>query len=241
MEIDDYGEVHDGIVYVGQRIVLFKQKIFVKHMKINECHYRIQVWSIELFKNKICFFLDLNTSPKSRSTNRTRSLVLHDNTEVEQPQTESQDESSISVKNSASPELSTNKHSRSDENILETVAVSPPQKRELHTRNGRRVRCNGLIWKHLCADKKTTSFKRKYQRQSVPIEKPDPMPEIDQNTSDKLSALSSDTIHTSSPITRNSKKRKTTGDITNEEHIVPKRRAYRRRGKGISLKTVETI
>jgi hypothetical protein len=132
-------------------------------------------------------------------------------------------------------EVPTNKRRRNDENSLETVAVSPPQKRELHTRNGRRVRCNGSIWKHLCADKKLGLYKRKYQRRSVPIKKPDPITETDQNTSDKLSTLSSDTIDASiepSPITRNSKKRKTTGDITNEEHIVPKRRMYTRRVKG---------
>jgi hypothetical protein len=163
---------------------------------------------------------NLNISPKSRSIARTRSLILHDKTDkVEESQ--SQDESSPSI------EVPTNKRRRIDENTLETVAISPTQKRELHTRNGRRVRCNGLIWKHLCADKKTGFYKRKYQRQSVPIKKSDPITETDQNTSDKLSTLSSDTPIEPSPITRNSKKRKTTGDITNEEHIVPKRR-----GKG---------
>jgi hypothetical protein len=119
---------------------------------------------------------------------------------------------------------------------LEIVSVSPPQKHELHTRNGRRVRCNGFIWKHLCADKKTSFYKRKYQRQTIPIEKTDQITETDQNTSNQIPSLLSNTIDTSiqtSPITqiKNSKKRKTTGDINNEEHIVPKRKPYGSRRK----------
>ncbi len=119
---------------------------------------------------------------------------------------------------------------------MEIVSVSPPQKHELHTRNGRRVRCNGFIWKHLCADKKTSFYKRKYQRQTIPIEKTDQITETDQNTSNQIPSLLSNTIDTSiqtSPITqiKNSKKRKTTGDINNEEHIVPKRKPYGSRRK----------
>ena len=153
------------------------------------------------------------------------SLLLSSSSDLdkfEEPSTESQD---------PSVEVSTNRARRAGENSSETVAVSPPQKRELHTRNGRRVRCNRFIWKHLCADKKSDLYKRR----SVPTKKPDPMTENDQNTSEKLAALSSDTNDTSiepTRITRNSKKRKTTDDITNEEHIVPKRRMYGRRAKG---------
>jgi hypothetical protein len=115
------------------------------------------------------------------------------------------------------------------------VAVSPSQKRELHTRNGRRVRCNGSIWKHLCAAKKTSLYKRKAQRQTIPIEK------TDLNTSTEIPLLSSDTIDTSMQTSliseiKNSRKRKTTGDINNEEHIVPKRKIYGKRRKGKYLK-----
>jgi hypothetical protein len=151
---------------------------------------------------------------------------------------ESQDEPSLSVQDDISLNLSTNKRRRLDDNTSETVGVSPPQKkREIHTRNGRRVRCNGLIWKHLCADKKTTFYKRKYQRRSLPVKKTDQITETDQNTSNQIPSLSSDTIDTSmqtSPIKqiKNSKKRKTAGDINNEEHIVPKRKPYGRRRQG---------
>ncbi len=158
--------------------------------------------------------------------------------EKEEHQTiESQNEQSPTTQDDISLQLPTNKRRRIDDNTLETVAVSPPQKRELHTRNGRRVRCNGLIWKHLCADKKTGLYKRKSPRQDVPIEKTDQITETDKNTSNQIPSLLSDTIDTSiqtSPITqiKNSKKRKTTGDINNEEHIVPKRKTYGQRRKG---------
>jgi hypothetical protein len=111
------------------------------------------------------------------------------------------------------------------------MANSSPQKRQVHTRNGRRVRCNGLTWKHLCVDKKTVPYKRKYQRQSVPVEK------TDQTNFNQMPIVSSDMIETSlesSSITRKkaSQKRKTVGDMNNEEHIVPKRKPYGRRRKG---------
>jgi hypothetical protein len=133
--------------------------------------------------------------------------------------------------------LPTNKRRRPDENIFETIAVSPLEKRELHTRNGRRVRCNGFIWKHLCAEKKTPFHKRKYQRQSMPVKKTDQIIETVQDNTNAIPSLSSDTIDSSiqiSPITqiRNSKKRKTAGDINHGEHIVPKRRTTRQRQKG---------
>jgi hypothetical protein len=128
------------------------------------------------------------------------------------------------VQDTITPPLSPNKRRRIDDNIFEAMVVSPLEKRELHTRNGRRVRCNGFIWKHLCADKKDTFYKRKYQRQTLPMEKFDQIIETDQTPS-----LPSDPIDSSlqiSPITqmKNSKKRKTTSGINNGEHMVPKRK-----------------
>lgn len=68
----------------------------------------------------------------------------------------------------------------------------------------------------------------------MPIKKTDLITEFDPTTSDKLPSLSSDTVDTTiRPMTRNSKKRKTTGDNNNEEHIVPKRKVYGKRRKGI--------
>ncbi len=146
-------------------------------------------------------------------------------------------ESTPSVEDNIPLELPTNKRRRPDENIFETVGISPLEKRELQTRNGRRVRCNRVIWKHLCADKKIPHFKRKYQRRSMPAEKTDQINEIEQNISNEIPSLSSDTNDSSvknSPITRfqNSKKRKTMSDMNNEEHIVPKRKTNGKRQKG---------
>jgi len=162
-------------------------------------------------------------------------LTLNDEVEKEEHQPiESQDEPSPSVQDDISLKLSTNKRRRLDDNTMETVAVSPSQKRELHTRNGRRVRCNGSIWKYLCADKKTKFYKRKYQRRNIPVEKTDQINEMEQNNSNEIPSLASDTIDTSIQTSqiKNSKKRKTTGDINDEEHIVPKRKAYATRRKG---------
>lgn len=140
-------------------------------------------------------FLDLNSSPESHSKKRARPLVT-------QPAKESQESHPT------------------EEKAFESVAISPTQKRELHTRNGRRVRCNGLIWKHLCAEKKTTILKRKYQRRKmIPLQKTDLTP--------------SDTPPSSiKPVTRTCQKRKMTPDISNEEHIVPKRQVHAKRRKG---------
>lgn len=158
---------------------------------------------------------DLEISLQSQSKKRARSLVTQ------------------SAKQSISDLPSTDESHPVKEKIIQSPPVSPTQKRELHTRNGRLVRCNGLIWKHLCAEKKTTILKRKYQhRKAISLQKPSPIIE-------SPPAPSSDTPQSSTtkPMTRTSHKRKITSDISNEEHIVPKRAKQRKAAleKSISL------
>ncbi|CAF1504352.1 unnamed protein product [Rotaria sp. Silwood1] len=171
---------------------------------------------------------------KTRLTNRTRSYSFTSQKKEEeegQLHIESIDDSSLSKIDTIVLHSPTNKRRRADDNIFEAIAVSPLRKRELHTRNGRRVRCNGLIWKHLCADKKTTVLKRNYRGQSMTNKL------SGENNFNQNESLTSDTIDSSidnNSMTqiKNSKKRKTTGDINNEEHIVPKRKSNGRRRKG---------
>ena len=161
----------------------------------------------------LCKFLDLNSSPQSQTKKRARSLVSQ--TEPEQSQEES---------------ISFDEQRPAEDNPVQSVAISPTQKRELHTRNGRRVRCNGLIWKHLCAEKKSNLLKRKYQRRKLPIEKLDP---VTTELNPSPPPPTSDTIETPiEPMTRTSQKRPRTADINHEEHIVPKRRMHNKRLKG---------
>ncbi|CAF0935266.1 unnamed protein product [Rotaria sordida] len=172
-----------------------------------------------------------NTNQKSRLSNRTRSYSLTSQQKDEHEHIESNNKSSSSIQDNISFQSPNNKHHQSDENIFETVTISPLRKRELHTRHGRRVRCNGLIWKHLCADKKNNFNKRKSRSQNISIK------ESNENISNHIESLLSDTIDTSIKNNtiieiKNSKKRKTTGDINNEEHIVPKRKSNRRHRKG---------
>lgn len=80
-------------------------------------------------------------------------------------------------------------------------------------------------------------YKRKSQRKRIPIEKTDLIIASDQDNSNEIVSLSSDTIDSSiqtSPITqiKNSKKRKTTGDTNKKEHIVPTRQSNRQRQIG---------
>ena len=188
----------------------FKQKISVKIIKINECHYPIQVGLLRRIASEKSWtlFSDLNSSPESHSKKPARSLVT-------QP-----------AKESISDSLSTEESHPIEEKAFESVAISPTQKRELHTRNGRRVRCNGLIWKHLCAEKKTTILKRKYQRRKmIPLQNTDPIPESNPTPSDTPPS-------SIKPVTRTRQKRKITPDISNEEHIVPKRQVHAKRRKG---------
>lgn len=156
-------------------------------------------------------YLDLNSSPKSQTKKRACSLVP--TTETDAAVEVSQEES---ISFSEQPSLK--------DNAMQSVAISPTEKRELHTRNGRRVRCNGLIWKHLCAEKKSNLLKRKYQRRKVPIEKIDPITELNPPTSDTSEI-------TIKPATRASQKRPLTSDINHEEHIVPKRRNHNKTRK----------
>ncbi|CAF3134621.1 unnamed protein product [Rotaria sp. Silwood2] len=181
-----------------------------------------------------------NTNEKSRFTNRTRSYSLTSQKKVEEEEEhqhiESTDDLSSSIKDHNSLQLPNNKRRRVDDNIFEAIAVSPLKKHELHTRNGRRVRCNGLIWKHLCADKKNTVLTRNYRGRSMSSKR------SDENKSNHIQLSSSDTIDSSidnNSVTqiKNSKKSKTTGDINNEEHIVPKRKSNGRRRKEKSIET----
>ena len=116
--------------------------------------------------------------------------------------------------------------------MAETIAVSPLRKCELRTRHGRRVRCNGLIWKHLCADTKDTLDERKCQRQSLPLKSTNQICETEQNDSAQTTSSSSDIIDSSiqsGSITqiRNNKRRKAADNVNDEEHIVSKRKTIR--------------
>jgi len=188
------------------------------------------------------FLLDETISEKFRLSTRTRSCTLtgeksgkflHKIISIYLFHLEKEEnEVSTSVQEKISFDIPTNKRRRPDENIFEAVAESPKEKPELHTRHGRRVRCNGLIWKHLCADKKTALYKRKYQRQNIPAKKSDLIIATDQ-----IESLSSDTTDPSiqtSPITqiKDSKKRKAASGINKREHIVPKRKSKRQRQTG---------
>ncbi|CAF0850267.1 unnamed protein product [Adineta steineri] len=166
-----------------------------------------------------------------RLAGRTRSCTLASDKSEKEEHPEAEPEEKITLTSPIS------KRRRVDENIFETVNALPSEKHELHTRNGRRVRCNKLIWKHLCAGKKNVLYKRKYQRQSLPIAKTDSIIDTDQSNSQQTASLSSDTINSivhPSSITqlKNSKKRKTMSDINKREHIVPKRKSNGQRQKG---------
>lgn len=105
----------------------------------------------------------------------------------------------------------TTKSGPSIKNVLDAIADPSLEKREIKTRNGRRVRCNGFVWKHLCAHRKTLGSKRKPQRQTT---------------------LPSDATASLPAATMNTRKRKTAGDVNFEEHTVPKRKTNGKRREG---------
>ncbi|UJR26679.1 hypothetical protein I4U23_007996 [Adineta vaga] len=176
---------------------------------------------------------------KFRLTARTRSCTL-----TTEKSEKKEHEAIQSSDDTISSEVLTNKRVRSYENLAETTnttettttTTTPLEKPEVHTRNGRRVRCNGSIWKHLCADKKNVLYKRKYTRHSMPTKKADLIDETNPEESVTTELLPSDTTDSTvktSPIPQSdkSKKRKLTDDINVREHIVPKRSSHAQKQK----------
>lgn len=114
------------------------------------------------------------------------------------------------------------KSSQSLENvqIFNTVTVSSPEKYELKTRNGRRVRCNESIWKYLYFKKKNGIDAHNNKSKKTILIKANNSTEISSDNPDFLKPIKSN------------KKRKIINEINDEEHIVPKRKSNQKHRKG---------
>ncbi|CAM4757531.1 unnamed protein product [Rotaria magnacalcarata] len=95
------------------------------------------------------------------NTNRTLSNQAEND---QHEHAELKDMSSQSIEDNNLRQLRNNKRRRIDDNIFDTIAVTPSRGCELQTRTGRRIRCNEFMWEHLCADKKNCSSTRLNQQ-----------------------------------------------------------------------------
>ncbi|CAF1515286.1 unnamed protein product, partial [Adineta ricciae] len=171
-----------------------------------------------------------SVTEKFRLNSRTRSCTMTSE------KTEKKEHEEVELSNNISPEMTANERARSDENISESTNPTALEKPELQTRNGRRVRCTGLIWKHLYTDRKNGLYKRKYTRHSAPAKKTDLVNETNPDESTTNESLPSDTIESTvqtspNPKLDKRKKRKLTDDTNTREHIVPKRSNHDQRQK----------
>ncbi|CAF1936038.1 unnamed protein product [Rotaria magnacalcarata] len=150
------------------------------------------------------------------NTNRTLSNQAEND---QHEHAELKDMSSQSIEDNNLRQLRNNKRRRIDDNIFDTIAVTPSRGCELQTRTGRRIRCNEFMWEHLCADKKNCSSTRlNQQRHGMSID------ETYQNKSNQTASLLTD----STDSIENSKNRKATDDINSKSHTVFKRNSSRR-------------
>lgn len=155
----------------------------------------------------------VNVISGKRASLRSRSLTI--NSVFDKKEEQEETSASSLVNSTLSPELLPNT------SLDTSINKSSPKRR---TRSRRRSM--NSIWKDMSLENRDPPMTRRSHRLNQSLEK------LDTQSNDDLPVISTDTIENCSQIEQeNSKKRKTTADPNNEEHIVPKRKPYGRRRK----------